>query len=111
MRAQHYEELLDIYYESLSSLLTKSGGNPTEQFPKSSLLKELELYSRYGLIMSLYLVPLILTKTDELADLEQVAESFNEDPNAAISQVYKKSKASDSRLKENFEDACKYGYV
>lgn len=68
LRDEHYEDLLQQYYSSLSSFLRELGTDPNEAFPYRVLLEHMKTYSAYGFIMAMIVVYLMLSDSDEIPD-------------------------------------------
>lgn len=111
MRAKHYDELLRIYHNSLADLLNNLGGDAEKQFPFEALLHQLKKFGKFGVIVSVILIPILLTEDDDFPDLDAMAEEMEGKPNnfnetfAANDEVYKK------RMRGVLTDAIRYGYL
>lgn len=62
LRAEHYKNLIRIYYKHLSQHLTRLGSNPEKLFTFNDLLDQLKRFGHYGLLMSTMLMPMITAK-------------------------------------------------
>ncbi|XP_060531528.1 uncharacterized protein LOC132705111 [Cylas formicarius] len=69
------EELLGIYYRSLSGYLRQLGSNPDIVFPYSSLVKQWHKYSLYGIICVGMILPIILVDKSDAMNVEDLDEN------------------------------------
>lgn len=65
LRDKHYDELLRVYYQSLSALLRRLGSDPEKLFKFNDLQEQLRKFSYYGLIMA----PLVITISNNFDDV------------------------------------------
>ncbi|XP_052869560.1 uncharacterized protein LOC128275185 [Anopheles cruzii] len=72
-RRKHYDEMIDIYYRSLSVTLEKLQHAADELFPRDALDEHLRLFGRYGLLRGMFLVPIMCTEADEFPNMEEMA--------------------------------------
>lgn len=111
MRAKHYDELLKVYHNSLTELLNSFGGDAEKRFPFQSFLDQLKKFGKFGVIVSMILIPVLLTKDDDFPDLDVMAEEMEGKPdnlNAAFGandDVYR------TRMRGVLTDAIRYGYL
>lgn len=68
------EKYLRIYHESLSLHLRQLGSEPEELFPYQAFLEQWKKYSKYGLMMALVILRLMLCESDESPDLADLVE-------------------------------------
>ena len=108
MRAKHYDELLGIYHKSLKNLLNQLGGDTVSQFPFTALLKQLKTFGKFGITMAIFLIPMSTAKSEDLPDMDQMAESSN-NQDASCNLV--NNSLGDSRLSGSIIDAIKYNYL
>lgn len=86
-----------------------------KQLPQTALFRQLKVFGKYGILMSLVLLPIMATKKEDLPDLGYLSEAMqNGDDEEAIDLMYQNPKATSSykaRIKDNMLDACSYGYL
>ncbi|XP_050070020.1 uncharacterized oxidoreductase dhs-27-like [Anopheles maculipalpis] len=118
LRSHSYQQLLAIYYNSLSEHLHNLGGNVERQFPRSAFREQLKKFGRYGLVMSMMVLPIICTPNDELPDTDTAMEEFmNEmnNGNSEVGLVYGTTEKAAIRYKKrmsgNIRDAIRFGYI
>lgn len=112
-RTRHYTELLDLYYNSLDDHLGRLGGDAGRQFPKQTLHKQLKQFGRFALVMAMLILPVICTPSDDLPDMDKVAEavenqdqdSFHIGTSEIAEERYRK------RMGGVIRDLVQYGYL
>lgn len=105
--------MIRIYYDSLKQLLEKLGGDATRQFPYTALLRQLKLCGKFGILMAIFLVPMLCTENKDLPDMNDVAEKFKESQNVEMPfQVNEKSEGKyKKRMGAVVRDLIRYGYL
>lgn len=102
LRDDHYEEFLQIYHKSLSTLLRKLGSDPEKLFPYDKLKSELKRVGKFGLLMAIMLLHIMVTSSDETPDMDVLAErSLNE---GIVDDMEFKSKATELKYKRRIKD-------
>jgi thiamine kinase-like enzyme len=71
----NFDEIVNVYYESLSEFLRKLGSDPDKMFPFEELQKQWKRFSLFGLTMLPAIIKVCLSDKDEVNDLAEVAES------------------------------------
>lgn len=71
----NYEHYLDKYHDSLSEHLRRLGSNPDELYPYSVFREQWKKFSKFGLILAMLLIHIMLSEQDEVADLTEIAEA------------------------------------
>ncbi|XP_058825477.1 uncharacterized protein LOC131685633 [Topomyia yanbarensis] len=112
-RAAHYDEMIRIYYASLKTLLEKLGGDPTRQFPYTALLRQLKQCGKFGLIMAVFLVPMMCIENSDLPDLDAEAEKFRETQKVEMPFVVNEKAEAKyrKRMSAVIRDVIRYGYL
>lgn len=120
LRSKHFDELLQVYHNSLKTLLRRLGGDIFEQFPMTALFRQLKAFGKYGILMSSFILPMISTKSEDLPDMDFVAASMKDgketstDGVEAMDLMFKnpqKVGSYEARMRGNIIDACNYGYL
>lgn len=116
MRAKHYDELLSIYHHSLKDLLDHLGGDTMTQFPFTALLRQRKKFGKFGILLASFLVPMLAVKSDELPDMNFLADNMNNQDPEYIKEIEKAfMNKSDAvykpRMRGNVIDAVSYGYI
>lgn len=102
LRANHFNELLDLYYKSLSTNVSNMGVNIDKYYPEHIYRNQLKTFMRYGLIIATIALPIILCDKEEAVDLSRIID------NGTIIPPTEKSR---KRFKEIIEDCIEYGYL
>lgn len=111
MREQHYEELIGIYHQSASDLLTALGSNADKVFPLSGLQAELKESARFGVGMGMESLPLSMQEDDEISDLNALESEVA----VPLTDIWKidliQSQSKRQRLSDIFKHAIDMGYL
>ncbi|CRK94159.1 CLUMA_CG007678, isoform A [Clunio marinus] len=89
LRAKHYDELLNVYHKSLKDLLDHLGGDTMTQFPLTALLRQLKQFGKFGLTMALFLVPMLMTKNEDLPDMDFMSENMKDPDPVMMEEMMK----------------------
>ena len=113
-RRKYYHEMIDIYYASLSTMLTKLQHDASELFPRAVLDEQLLVFGRYGILMGMFLVPMMCTRNDELPDIEALAQKMTE--TQQLDESFFKTTESNqeayaTRIRAVVQDSIRYGYL
>lgn len=105
--------MIRIYYGSLKELLEKLGGDATRQFPYTALLRQLKMCGKFGILMAIFLVPMMCTENQDLPDMDEVAQKFKDMENIEMPfDVTAKSEAQyKKRMGAVVRDLIRYGYL
>ncbi|XP_049285871.1 uncharacterized oxidoreductase dhs-27-like [Anopheles funestus] len=112
-RRRHYDEMMNVYYNSLATLLEKLGHSPQQIFPRTAFLRQLRQYGRFGLMLASFVVPMLCTRSEDLLDMDATAEMFRETQNVDIA-IYTKNtdqSAYRKRMSAVIRDTVRYGYI
>lgn len=112
LRDQSYNDLLNIYYNSLSETISRMGSDPEELFRFCDLQSQLKAHGKYALIMGILLLPFVHSQQDEIIDMEDYAEQLHKGEKVnmfgadglARNEVYAKA------VNELLIDVINYGY-
>lgn len=112
LRDQSYTDLLRIYHSTLSETVRKLGSDPQKLFSFSDLMDELKAHGRFGLLMGVLLMAFVVTKPDEMRDMDEYIERYTKGENVNLfltsgedSDVYTKV------VNDLVGDIIAYGYV
>ncbi|XP_053670920.1 uncharacterized protein LOC128721218 [Anopheles nili] len=113
-RRKYYKEMIDIYHRSLSTMLAKLQHDANELFPRSELDKQLQEYGRYGILMGMFLVPMMCTRNEDLPDIEAMAQRMAE--SKQLNESFFKTTESNQdafakRMSDVVKDTIRYGYI
>lgn len=111
LRDQSYNDLLNIYYSSLSGTVRRLGSDPEKLFRFSDLQAELKAYGKFAIITGVLLLPFILAQQGDITDLEEYAEGLLKEEKVSIlrpqgigNEIYVKT------INEVVADIVNYGY-
>uniref|UniRef100_A0A9I3FGY1 CHK kinase-like domain-containing protein n=1 Tax=Anopheles epiroticus TaxID=199890 RepID=A0A9I3FGY1_9DIPT len=112
-RSKYYYEMIDIYYTSLSTMLAKLQHDAGELFPRAALDEQLRVFGRYGILMGMFLVPMMCTRNEELPDIEALAHKMSE--TQQLDESFFKTTDSNqeayaTRMRAVVLDCIRYGY-
>lgn len=113
-RDEYYTSLIQFYHESLYKLLQKFGENGNNYFPYTKLEEHLKMFGRFGLLMSLCLVPFTTIPPEELPDMDKAMEEMVSNNNGDIAMLKaaeKNSERVESRIRDIVLDMENYGYL
>lgn len=105
LREKYYDELIMHYYQVFSDFLRELGSEPDKLFPYEIFLEHLKKFSAYGVIMSILVLHLMLSDSDEIPDMtneKSKIEEFNYESRNV--DVYL------ARAKDVIRDVIKYEY-
>lgn len=114
-RDAHYEDLLQLYHDTLSTFLRRLGSDPEVLFPRSALDDQLVRFGRFGLLMAAMLLPIITTKSEDIPDLDGMAEKLENgfDVSSEINNF--KSEGTQDIYREKMAGCCRdmvrLGYI
>ncbi|EAT35123.1 AAEL012688-PA [Aedes aegypti] len=112
-RRQHYDEMIRIYYDSLKQLLEKLGGDPSRQFPYTALLRQLKACGKFGILMAMFMVPMLCIDNQDLPDMDQLAEKHldSQEFDASFIHDVKSEDKYKTRMAAVIRDLIRYGYL
>lgn len=76
LRDNHLERLLDQYYKTFSEFVQRLGSRPEQLFPHEEFQKQWKAFGKFGMLMSLTLVPFITCPSDQMLDMDKAVEDF-----------------------------------
>lgn len=86
------------------------------QFPFTALLRQLKQFGKFGILMAVFLIPMLSTKNEDLPDMDFIAENMDmneKDPEKAAEMMKafeNKNDAYKPRMREALLDAIRLGY-
>lgn len=114
-RDQHYEDLLNLYHDTLSDFLRRLGSDPEKLFPRSALDDQLARFGRFGLLMAAMLLPIITTKKEDIPDLDGMAEKLENGVDVSSEINNFKSEGTQDIYREKMAGCCRdmvrLGYI
>jgi hypothetical protein len=76
LRDEHYENLLQIYHNTLCDFITRLGSDGEKLYSYTDFKNQLKKFGRYGLLMAVMLIQLIVADAQDLPDMDQVAKDM-----------------------------------
>lgn len=116
LRAQHYDELLKIYHQSLKDLLDRLGGDTEAQFPFSALLQQFKQFGKFAVIIGSVVIPGASAKNEDFPERDLMADGSEDKNPGALSDILTTlaTIVDDSiklRLRDALMDVIDYGYL
>lgn len=139
LRDKHYNEFMDVYYESwsvfvlrfvrfnlfsvcnttLSSFLRRLGSDPTKVFPRNVFEEHLKKFGNFGLAMAVVKLPLFTSDPEDSPDMDALAAKITEAQDASEQmkmdeipfQSAKTIGAYTKRMMGVFQDMCRLEYI
>lgn len=106
LRDNHYNRLIEEYYESLAIFLRQLGSDPQILFPYEILLEHLKKLAPFGLYNAIWIVSL---NTREICDIPDLSNIKNEDLYVQFLSVVPK-RGYVERVRDIISDLIKYDY-
>ena len=116
LRVKHWDELLGIYHRSMRELLEQVGVDSMAQFPITALMRHLKKFGKFGVVMAIFVVPMLQMKGEDLPDMDFMAENMKDLDPAVMEEMMKKfanqqAPGVNIRLRDVVKDAIKYNYI
>lgn len=117
LRDPHLDDLLEIYYASLTSIIRAAGSNPDVLFPKTELHRQLRQFGIFGVVMAPLMIPLILADSSEISNLDELAiamaDGGDEADGAGLMAHLNAVKEQEfaQRMHDVLVDARRYGWI
>lgn len=114
-RDRHYEDLLNLYHDTLSDFLRRLGSDPEQMFPRTAFDDQLVRFGRFGLLMATMLLPIITTKKEDIPDLDGMAEKLENGVDVSSEINNFKSEGTQDIYREKMAGCCRdmvrLGYI
>lgn len=119
LRDSHYDELMDVYYKSLSNFVTRLGSDPEKVFPRSAFDDQLKRFGKFGLSMAIMTLPVFTSNPEDIPELDDIAEQFKEaqdkGENIKMDEISFQSEKTlgvyEKRMKGVLQDMYRLGYI
>lgn len=106
LRVKHYDELLNIYHQSLRELLDNMGGDTDSQFPFEALLDQFKRFGKYGIVMGSLIIP-ANSKDVEVLDMDSATDNVQ-----LLMQISSKGgEIIKSRVRNAVIESIRLGYI
>ncbi|XP_017870863.1 PREDICTED: uncharacterized protein LOC108619068 [Drosophila arizonae] len=73
-RRQHYESMLELYYEALRQQLIRLGERPEVVFPLSAFKQQLQEKGAVGLLLAMMVLPIVTIRSEDAPDLQAISD-------------------------------------
>ncbi|XP_037052202.1 uncharacterized protein LOC119085815 [Bradysia coprophila] len=104
-----YTDLIEVYHNSISELLTKLGSDPIKLCPIDELNRQLKQFGVYGVIMAPILLQVIVSDSKNIVDMDSVTADTD---NIDMATMDDKSKiVYRDRISDALQDAIKFGWI
>lgn len=114
LRDKEYDNLIQLYHNSLSNTVRLLGSDAEELFTINDLQEELKKYGSFVLLMAPMLIQTSVADSSEISNLEEICEKMavGSERQEIITGLNKTAQLEyDRRLNEVFEDVIdKLGY-
>ncbi|GJQ84392.1 hypothetical protein Trydic_g3869 [Trypoxylus dichotomus] len=108
LRDRHYDELIDVYYQSLCKQLVALGSSPGKMLPFDVLQEHLKRYSVVGYFLTQLVLHIMLSDAEETPDFQS---SLNDDNiSEALDYKSKNEEFYSRRIKDIVVDFVEKGY-
>lgn len=78
LRDAHFNEFMQIYYDTLAQFIRDYELDPAVLYPEAIFRQQLRQFGVYGYCMSAFAVPFFVSNASELPDLDKVSEAIQE---------------------------------
>lgn len=114
LRDKHYDELIKIYYQSLTEFLNHLGCET--QFSFSTLLEHLKQFGKSGIISGCCAVPLLYLKGDDMEDMAETLQNLDPNEMDKILDLFVEMNKDiiediNGRIRDIIQDGICYGYL
>lgn len=113
LRDKEYNNLLQLYYKSLSRSVKLLGSNPDELFTFDDLQSELKRCGNYALMLAPMLIQISQASSSEITNLDDMCDKMaeGENGNGLVSGLTESGQAEYvRRLNDVVEDVVRLGY-
>lgn len=99
-RDQYYEELKDIYYQSLCKQIRLFGSQPDTLYPRTVFESQLKHYAIFGMAISHLAIPFFIAKSGDVEDLDEYATKVESSRNCKNTVVKNKEELGEGEKGE-----------
>lgn len=114
LRDKYWNQLIGLYYDTLTNTINQAGLDGRQVFPFEELQRQLKYYGRYGLLMSLMLVPFMQIPSNEMPDMDDSIKVMKEDGIEAsgwMELLKPKDDGTQQRVADIFRDGKRLGMI
>lgn len=113
LRAKEYDNLIQLYHESLSKMVKSLGSDPDELFTLDNLKDELKRCGNYAFLLAPMLISVSLADSSDISNLDEMCDKIadGERRHELITGLSDKAQLEyEQRLNDTVEDLVKLGY-
>lgn len=114
LRDKEYENLLDLYYATLSQNITKMGSDPEKLISRAEFHRQLKRFGNFVLLTAPMIIQIALAKPKDIPNLDELWEQFangdGETPEWVNFGEEDQEKLYIERIEEVVADVLKYDY-
>lgn len=113
LRDQEFDNLLKLYYKSLSTTITKLGSDPVKLYSNEQFEKDLKKFGSYAILLSPLLIQMMLADPKNIINLDELSENISKKDGAKdfITGFDEKTQTIyDERIKGLLSDIVRLGY-
>lgn len=114
-RDQHYEELIEYYYETVRAHLSALGCDAVKVFPYDEFRNHLKKFGKFVLFVAMMALPIICTPNEDLPDLSKLMDNLNGNAENTVEFIdafnAEKNVNFVSRMSDVVRDMVNYGYL
>lgn len=111
LRQDHYDEMLEWYFNGVEETLNQFKLDPEKVFPRSALKEEMQLFARFGVGTAIEALPLNLMPEEDTTDMDAIEGIVP----LTLPEVWKLKPITDAqgrrRLADVFKHAVEQGYL
>lgn len=111
---QKLDEYLQFYHEKLTKHLAEFGLDSHDIYPFKKLKEHWTKYSKFGYIMAVFLIRIMLSDADEVPDLADVADSNANNENSVLDSFNFESRSEDvyrQRMRDLVIHMIDHGFI
>ncbi|KAL7029770.1 hypothetical protein ACKWTF_006353 [Chironomus riparius] len=119
LRDKHYQEFMDVYYDTLADFIKRLGSNPDKVFPREAFNEHLKKFGKFGFIMAMMVLPMFTANAEDIPDMDAMAEKFQDlketgeklDPSEIVDfSSFKTVDVFNERMRDVIQDMYDFGY-
>lgn len=76
-RAQHYDQLLNAYYNSLSNAIQALGSDPTKLYTLDDFQGQMKKFGEFALLWGLTIIRVRVANADDIKNMDEYAEHIH----------------------------------
>lgn len=115
LRDQHYDQLINLYYDELSTIAQRCGSDPSALFSRKNLSDQLRRFGKEGLTLAPFLIQLMVANESDMIDVEAYAANVEalgaEETPYFISFTEQSKRKYIKQMSDVIADCIKYGWI